>query len=142
MVWMDQNLIETKIVNVVATANLGQNIDLETIGRLGLAEHDRRKYGGRVAYFKMRQMKGKVSLFGTGKMISVGTTHPEDAAHDLNHVRCILEKQELIKPIAHAHACMFEPGHKYIERLMGYFLERYNYIKPFSVATDGIKLRE
>jgi len=40
------------------------------------------------------------------------------------------------------HACMFEPWHKYIERLMGYFLERYNYIKPFSVATDGIKLRE
>ena len=40
------------------------------------------------------------------------------------------------------HACMFEPWHKYIERLMGYFLERYNYIKPFNVATDGIKLRE
>ena len=40
------------------------------------------------------------------------------------------------------NACMFEPWHKHIERLMGYFLERYNYIKPFSVATDGIKLRE
>lgn len=29
----------------------------------------------------------------------------------------------------------------YVERLMGYILERYNYIKPMSVSVNGIKLK-
>jgi len=35
----------------------------------------------------------------------------------------------------------FEKWSSYIERLMGYVLERYNYIKPMSVSVDGIKLK-
>ncbi len=35
----------------------------------------------------------------------------------------------------------FEKWSSYIERLMSYVLERYNYIKPMSVSVDGIKLK-
>jgi len=94
-----QNLIEIKIVNVVTTADLNQRIDLRVIGKLKIAEYSSHKYGGRVAYLKAPRMRGKVSLFYTGKMISVGTRTPKNAARDLNYIRIILEKEKIVKPV-------------------------------------------
>jgi transcription initiation factor TFIID TATA-box-binding protein len=86
-------------VNIVATADLKQNIDLKLVRVLGLAEYSKEKYGGRVAYFKTGKMNGKVSLFETGKMISIGTVMPKCASEDLNIVRRVLERRKLIKPV-------------------------------------------
>jgi len=64
-----------KIVNVVATASLDRPVDLELI-RTQFSKDilwDQDIYGGRVAYYKTVDMEGKVSIFWSGKLISVGT---------------------------------------------------------------------
>ncbi len=73
------------IVNVVATAALNQSIDLEIL-RKQFPKHvlwDQDIYGGRVAYYKTEGMEGKVSIFWSGKLISVGTKSIEKAYQEL-----------------------------------------------------------
>jgi transcription initiation factor TFIID TATA-box-binding protein len=80
--------LSVRVVNVVATATLDQTADVESLPRIfpNEAIHDDEIYGGRVAYFKSKAMNGKAIIFPSGKMISVGTTTPEEAIRELNHV--------------------------------------------------------
>ena len=87
------------IVNVVATAALNQELDLDELGKFRGILHDSEIYGGRVAYFKTSNMKGKVSLFASGKMISVGTTSEKEAFHELEYVKEFLVEKGFTKPI-------------------------------------------
>jgi len=91
-------VVETDIVNVVATAALNQRLDLNELRKFREILHDSEIYGGRVAYFKSSNMNGKVSIFASGKMISVGTKSEEEAAHKLVYVKDFLVKKGLIKP--------------------------------------------
>ena len=77
-----------KIVNLVATAALDRSIDLESLRELFPQEviHDPAIYGGRVAYFKSKDMQGKITIFWSGKMISVGTQTVEAARKELKLV--------------------------------------------------------
>jgi TATA-box binding protein (TBP) (component of TFIID and TFIIIB) len=77
-----------RIVNVVATAVLDQPVDLESLHEIFVHEviHDQEIYGGRVAYFKSKNMEGKVSIFRSGKMISIGTRSEQRAAKELKLV--------------------------------------------------------
>lgn len=86
-----------KTVNVVMTANLAQSVNLRAV--LGVAgfRYDRSVY--HCAYLKDRKTTGKVSIFATGKMISVGTTNPSAARHDLEYATRRLLKLGLIQPI-------------------------------------------
>lgn len=100
------------IVNVVATANLGQRIDLDLLSRAGLAFQDKATYGDRVTHskdvemkgkasvFASGKMKGKVSVFASGKMISVGTRDEMDALRDLENVRDALVNAGVLRPIS------------------------------------------
>ena len=65
------------IVNVVATADLAQRVDIQEIAEIPYTIHDSEIYGGRVTYLKTPQMYGKVTIFPSGKLISVGTKSPE-----------------------------------------------------------------
>jgi len=67
--------LKISIVNVVATASLDRRVDLESLRESfpHKVVHDLEIYGGRTAYFKSKKMQGKVSIFSSGKMISVGT---------------------------------------------------------------------
>ena len=85
------------IVNLVATGNLKQRVDLRDIAELPHTIYDHEIYGGRVAYLKTPEMKGKVSIFPSGKLISVGTKSPEDSQFDLAHTVMVLSKAELIE---------------------------------------------
>lgn len=49
-------MIQTSIVNVVATAALGQRLDLEDLQRCPEILHDQGVYGRRVAYFRSRAL--------------------------------------------------------------------------------------
>lgn len=84
------------IVNVVATSNLRQEVDLDAVCKLPNVLYDSDIY--HCAYFKDENMKGKVSIFGSGKMISIGTKSESDAFADLNHVAQTLWEAEIIKP--------------------------------------------
>ena len=91
-------MIKTDIVNVVTTAALNQELDLDALGKFREILHDSEIYGGRVAYFKTSNMEGKVSLFASGKMISVGTTSEEEAFYELEHVKKFLVEKGFAKP--------------------------------------------
>ena len=91
-------MVKTAIVNVVATAALNQEIDLHELEKFREFVHDPEIYGGRVAYFKSSNMKGKVSIFASGKMISVGTKSEHRAAYELEITKEFLVKKGFIEP--------------------------------------------
>jgi len=72
-----------RIVNIVATADLGQPVDLKEVARIHHTIHGPEIYGGRVAYLKTPTMHGKTTIFTSGKLISVGTTSRQDAELDV-----------------------------------------------------------
>jgi len=93
-------MVETIIVNVVATAALNQEVDLYELGKSREILYDPDVYGGRVAYFKSSNMEGKVSVFSSGKMISMGTKTEERALHELELAKKFLIEKGLIKQIS------------------------------------------
>ena len=84
------------IVNVVATASVDQETDLVALKKFNEIFHNSDVYGGRVAYFKSPRMQGKVSIFPSGKMISVGTTSEEKAISELAQTKEFLIEKQLI----------------------------------------------
>lgn len=74
-------------------------MDLESLKKFFPHEvvHDPEIYGGRAAYFKSDRMQGKVSIFSSGKMISVGTKSEEKAQHELALVASRLEDEGIAK---------------------------------------------
>jgi TATA-box binding protein (TBP) (component of TFIID and TFIIIB) len=54
----DKVIVKVSIVNVVATAALGQEVDLDDLGKHGENLHDSEIYGGRVAYFSSPNVEG------------------------------------------------------------------------------------
>ena len=89
-----------RIVNVISTAVLDRSVDLESLHELFPLEviHDQRIYGGRVAYFKSKNMEGKASIFPSGKMISIGTKSVEKAMQELKFVAKTLNASLKTKP--------------------------------------------
>jgi len=96
-------MVKTVIVNVVSTANLQQKLDLHELEQFKEILHDEKIYGGRVAYFKIPAMEGKVSIFPSGKMISVGTKSETKAVEELSLAKDFLVSKKLINPV------QFEP---------------------------------
>ena len=121
--------LKTSVVNVVATATLDCCVDLESLKEFFPQEvlHDPEIYGGRVAYFKSKKMQGKVSIFSSGKMISVGTKSQEKANQELVLVASHLERKGIakIKSTAKIQNIVvtadlgFEPRLDLIERIEG-----------------------
>lgn len=86
------------IVNIVATADLRQQIDLSKVSYIRHIIFDPEVYGGRVAYLKTPPMHGKVSIFPSGKLISIGTKSRTKAEEDLQTTADILSRHGLINP--------------------------------------------
>ncbi len=82
------------IVNLVATAELKQPVSLEKLIQVEGFLYDTAIY--KCAYLKDKNTKSKVSIFSTGKMISVGSKSFRAAKHDLHYASRRLEKLELI----------------------------------------------
>lgn len=94
-------MVQANVVNVVATValNLDSPLDLDALGRFKEIVHDVAIYGGRVAYFRTSDMQGKVSIFSSGKMISVGTRSQKKAAYELELAKEYLVRKGFVKPI-------------------------------------------
>lgn len=105
--------IQFKVVNVVCTATLSRSIKIESLPRLfpNEAVHDQEIYGGRVAYFKSEAMQGKVTIFPSGKVISVGTRSIEEAIKELNLVAKAL-KSGLTEPKIRNIVATADLGHE------------------------------
>lgn len=88
---------EVAIVNVVATATLDRSVDLDSLPKLfpRFISYDPEVYFA--AYFKSDNMEGKVSIFSSGKMISVGTRSEEKAQLELALVGSYFEEARIAK---------------------------------------------
>jgi transcription initiation factor TFIID TATA-box-binding protein len=92
-------MAKVDIVNVVATASLNQSVDFNELVKCKEIIYSSSIYGGRVAYFKTEKMQGKVSIFVSGKMISVGTKSKLKAFGELVFAMTFLAAEGLIKTV-------------------------------------------
>ena len=92
-------MIETKVVNVVATGQLNQPIDFCKLAMYQEITHRTDLYKGHVAYFKTEEMTGKVSIFSSGKMISAGARSESQAFQELEVAMNFLVKRNLIEKV-------------------------------------------
>ena len=83
------------IVNFVATAELRQSVDLECLASAPGFLYDYAVY--HCAYLKDGKTKGKVAIFASGKMISIGTKSFRDARQDLKYAAKRLVDLRLIE---------------------------------------------
>jgi len=93
---LQELLPKLNIVNLVATADLNQLVNLQMLVGIEGFRYDPTVY--RCAYLKDSEMKGKVSIFSTGRMICVGAKGLEDARLDLEYAARKVAKLRLIKP--------------------------------------------
>ena len=87
---------ELKIVNVVTTADLLQKIDIGSFNKYQFLHSNLDLY--RCGYVKDDVMIGRVTVFGNGKMISVGTKSPHQSSIELKKAVKIMKNHHLIKP--------------------------------------------
>lgn len=85
-----------RIVNLVATADLKQRVSLNEVGCLEGGTFLPERYA--CAYLSGSPLTGKVSVFESGKLISVGTRSESRAKRDLADVARILIKHGIVRP--------------------------------------------
>ncbi len=61
--------------------------------------YDEAIYGGRCGYVKMPEMDGRVTIFPSGKMISVGGRTISKAIEQLNHAKFYLVQEKMIHDV-------------------------------------------
>ena len=86
---------EIAIQNVVSTADLKQSVELISFNKYTHLSSNLELY--KCGYVKDDKMIGRVSVFASGKMISVGTKSPNQSKKELRKTVKILEKYGLIK---------------------------------------------
>ena len=86
---------ELKIANVVCTTDLMQTVNIASFNEYEHLHSDLALY--RCGYVKDDNMVGRVTVFGNGKLISVGTKSPRNARNELKKACQILKKYKLIK---------------------------------------------
>lgn len=87
--------LKTEVVNLVATATIGESVSLEELAGLPFITYNPSRY--RCAYFKDETMEAKVSIFNSGKMIAVGAKSEKSAKCDLQHVITVLNELGIIE---------------------------------------------
>ena len=92
---------ELRISNVVCTADLKQSIDIASFNEYKFLESNLDLY--RCGYVKDDKMIGRVTVFGNGKLISVGTKSPKNAVLELKKASKILQNYGL------ANSCKILP---------------------------------
>jgi len=93
---LDEKLREgVSIQNIVSTADLKQHGDIASCNNYHHRSTNLELY--RCGYIKDNEMVGKVSVFASGKLISVGTKSPKQAEKELKKATKILVNYKFIK---------------------------------------------
>ena len=91
------------ISNIVSTSNLHHKVDIKKFVKFGWGTYDNAIYGGRCGYVKTPEMQGRVIVFPSGKMISVGAKSSRKSFEQLNQAKFCLLKEKLISDIRLKH---------------------------------------
>lgn len=86
-----------KIENVIATADLKQPVDATKFINYRWGTYDSEYYGGRCGYIKDSQMRGRVTVFLTGKLISTGCKSIREAVAQLEYVAELLAVEGFVR---------------------------------------------
>ena len=86
-----------RIVNVVSTADLRQYVDLSALNRYDWGLYDLDIYPA--GYIKDSLIQGKVTVFSSGKLISVGANSTKASFSNLNHARRLLESGGIVQKV-------------------------------------------
>ena len=90
--------VKSEIVNVVCTASLIQKVDVTKFSEFKNCIYDKAIYGGRCGYVKLPEMKkSRVTVFPSGKMISIGAKSTKDAQKYISIAKSFLLKAGLIE---------------------------------------------
>ena len=93
---MESDLVsEVKIQNTVTTADLKQEIDIASFNEYEHLSSNLDLYA--CGYVKDNLMIGRVTVFRSGKLISVGTKSPANSKKELRKASRILQKYKLSK---------------------------------------------
>ena len=88
---------EIKIQNTVCTADLKQKINIGSFNKYEYLSSNLKLY--QCGYVKDNTMTGKVTVFRSGKLISIGTKSSEQAEKELRKASKILQKYNLSKSV-------------------------------------------
>ena len=69
---------EIQICNIITTADLKQKVNITKLNNFPWGIYDQVSYNGICGYVKTPEMKGRVTIFATGKMISIGSNTIQD----------------------------------------------------------------
>ena len=94
-----KSILKPKIRNVVCTAKLKQTVNIVQLSDLKNGIYDQKIYGGRCGYVKTPEMDGRVTIFRSGKMISIGGKSVKKSIDQLNHAKNYLVHENLIDEI-------------------------------------------
>jgi transcription initiation factor TFIID TATA-box-binding protein len=89
--------LETRIVNVVSTADLKQSVDLAKLNKQRWGIYDLDIYPA--GYIKDGDIQGKVIIFHSGKLISTGSNTIRASFHDLTHAKTLLLSVGMIEDV-------------------------------------------
>jgi TATA-box binding protein (TBP) (component of TFIID and TFIIIB) len=88
-----------KIANVVTTADLAQKFNIAKLNDFPWGIYDQISYNGICGYVKTPEMKGRVTIFTSGKMISIGSNTIKDSIDKLNQTKFYLLQERLIEDV-------------------------------------------
>ena len=88
-----------KISNIVTTADLKQKVNIKKLNDFPWGIYDQVSYNGICGYVKTPEMKGRVTIFSSGKMISIGSNTIENSIDKLNQTKFYLLKEKLVRDI-------------------------------------------
>jgi transcription initiation factor TFIID TATA-box-binding protein len=88
-----------KIQNITATADLGQTIDIQRFNEFSWGKYSLTLYSGKCGYIKDESIVGRVTVFRTGKMISIGAKSFSGALFQLKHGSDLLFENGFAKPV-------------------------------------------
>jgi len=88
---------QLEIVNVVSTCDIKQKVDIASFNTYKHLHSDLSLYSA--GYIKDSSMTGRVTVYASGKMISVGTKSTRQSFGELDKAVQIMKKYKLIRPV-------------------------------------------
>ena len=86
---------DLKVVNIVASASLGGNVDLEkAVSTLGKTMYEPEQFPGLI--YRMDEPKVVILIFASGNLVCTGAKREQDIYDAVHKLHRILEEQQLI----------------------------------------------
>ncbi len=96
---MIEALSKPRIRQVISTANLEQKINVKRLSKMPYGIYDIEIYGGRCGYIKTPKMDGRVTVFPSGKLISIGGKSVKNSSQQLLDAKSYLIQKKMIEDI-------------------------------------------